>query len=79
MQNSITDDACVTKSVSFQVFPREYRRALTELAEEEAAKKNVGILNSVINGETNSNGEKDDTIESVAKVTRLSCNLYHFA
>ncbi|XP_056015239.1 uncharacterized protein LOC125673905 isoform X2 [Ostrea edulis] len=55
------------KQFFVKVFPREYRRALTELAEEEAAKKNVGILNSVINGETNSNREKDDTIESVAK------------
>ena len=52
-----------------QVFPREYKRALREMAEEEEGKKNVEVANGEINGGPDDNIEEEEaTIEEVAEV-----------
>ncbi|XP_078312322.1 uncharacterized protein LOC144619019 [Crassostrea virginica] len=51
-----------------KVFPREYKRALREMVEEEEGKKNVEVPNGKINGGTDDNIEEEEaTIEEVAE------------
>ena len=59
-----------------QVFPREYKRALREMAEEEEGKKNMEVANGEINGGTDDNIEEEEaTIEEVAEVINFCKSL----
>nr|XP_022287923.1 glutamate synthase 1 [NADH], chloroplastic-like isoform X2 [Crassostrea virginica] len=56
------------KQFFVKVFPREYKRALREMAEEEEGKKNVEVANGEINGGTDDNIEEEEaTIEEKGK------------